>query len=133
MVTAEDRWVLLDRVADTVLAGCVNLEAPELFSVAGEYQRPDGSAVFARPGEARYTHRRVLDAETRLLAAAQDSGAPVATGGVALSRVDQPLHRADGRVVRLAADQAGAVRAVASSGRRLDVLVGPAEVMCEAA
>jgi conjugative relaxase-like TrwC/TraI family protein len=126
MVTADDRWVLLDRVADAVLAGCVSLEAPELFSVAGEYQRPDGSSVFTRPGEARYTHRRVLDAESRLLAAAEDSGAPVATGGVALSRVDQPLHRADGRVVRLAADQAGAVRAVASSGRRLDVLVGPA-------
>jgi conjugative relaxase-like TrwC/TraI family protein len=124
MATAADRIVLLDRVADAVLAGCVSLEPPELFTVPPEYQRPDGTSVFTRPGEARYTHTQVLEAEARLLGATEDAAAPVAHAVEAVT--SRPLIRTDGRPVHLAPDQVDAVTAIAMSGRRVDVLVGPA-------
>ena len=68
----------------------------------------------------------MLDAEQRLLAATGDTTAPVATAHAAKSLAAQPVRRTDGRVVDLAGDQAAAIREVASSGRRVDVLVGPA-------
>jgi len=124
MATAADRIVLLDRVADAVLAGCVSLEPPELFTVPPEYQRPDGTSVFTRPGEARYTHTQVLEAEARLLGATEDTAAPVARAVESVT--SRPLIRTDGRAVHLAPDQVDAVTAIAMSGRRVDVLVGPA-------
>ena len=127
MASPADRQALLDRVCHAVLTRCVNLEPPELFDVPGEYQRPDGASVFTRPGEARYTHRNVLAAEQRLLDATDDTAAPRATSPRAAAvDLDTPVSRHDGRTVTLAADQAGAIRAIAASGRRIDVLVGPA-------
>ena len=127
MAGPADRQALLDRVSDAVLARCVNLEPPELFDVPGEYQRADGTSVFTRPGEARYTHRDVLAAERRLLDATDDTAAPQAVSPRAAAvDLDAPVRRDDGRTVALAADQAGAIRAIAASGRRIDVLVGPA-------
>lgn len=123
MASPADREALLDRVSDAVMARCVSLEAPDLFAAAPEYQRPDGTSLFSRPGEARFTHEDVLAAEQRLLTATH-----TCTGPRAPTRVGEParVHRADGRVVDLAADQADAVLSVAGSGRRVDVLVGPA-------
>lgn len=127
MASPADRRALLDRVCAAVLTRCVNLEPPELFDVPGEYQRPDGTSVFTRPSEARYTHRDVLAAEQRLLDATEDTEAPQATGPRAATvDLDAPVNRNDGRTVALAADQAEAIRAIAASGRRIDVLVGPA-------
>src|SRR5665647_2203472 len=54
VATAQDRQVLLERVSDAVLAGSVRLDPPDLFPVQAEYQRPDGTSVFSRPGETRY-------------------------------------------------------------------------------
>src|SRR5665648_217227 len=102
VATAQDRQVLLDRVGDPVLARCVSLDPPDLFTVPAEYQRLDGTSVFSRPGEARYTHHQVLDAEQRLLAATGDTTAPVATAHAAQSLAAQPVRRTDGRVVDLA-------------------------------
>ena len=127
MASPADRQALLNRVSDAVLARCVNLEPPELFDAPGEYQRPDGTSVFTRPGEARYTHRDVLAAEQRLLDATDDTTAPQAVSPRAAAvDLDAPVRRNDGRNVTLAADQAAAIRAIAASGRRIDVLVGPA-------
>jgi conjugative relaxase-like TrwC/TraI family protein len=127
MASPADRQALLARVCDAVLTRCVSLEPPELFEVPGEYQRPDGTSVFTRPGEARYTHRNVLAAEQRLLDATDDTAAPQAVSPRAAAvDLDAPVSRNDGRTVTLAADQADAIRAIAASGRRIDVLVGPA-------
>ena len=114
MATPADRVALLDRVTDAVLAQCVSVEAPAVLTVSGRYARPDGSSVFDRIGEDAHTHPAILAAEARLLAATDDVAAPVATAASGTA------------TTLLATDQADAVREVAASGRRLDVLVGPA-------
>lgn len=126
MITPEDRIALLDKVTDAVLAASVSLEPPDLFTVSPEHQRPDGASVFSRPGEARYTDHRVLDAEARLLTATEDRTAPVTSAATATAITQAPVVRPGGRTVALARDQADAVLTIATSGRRLDVLVGPA-------
>jgi len=143
LATPADRHALHDRVVAAALAECVSLEAPELFTVPPAYTRPDGTSVFTRPGEHRYTATAVLDAEHRLLTACEDTTGPTARRVTTLDVIgrhhDQPTTAPSGPSpstttapgtapggVRLAADQAAAVLAVATSGRRLDVLVGPA-------
>ncbi|OIQ88908.1 multifunctional conjugation protein TraI [mine drainage metagenome] len=119
MVGPPDRFALLDKVTDAVLARCVSVEAPAVVTATGRYVRADGSSVFDRVGEEAHTHPAVLAAEARLLAASAETGAPTA----AAPEVEQSML--DPRPA-LADDQTAAVAAVATSGRRLDVLVGPA-------
>ncbi|NMR19188.1 MobF family relaxase [Cellulomonas fimi] len=127
MATVSDRHDLHTRVVDRVLARCVSLAAPEVFTVPAEYRRPDGTSVFTRVGEDRYTDTRVLDAESRLLAATGDRTAPVAPEDDVAAVTGSPISRTRHRgQVTLAADQREAVQAIETSGRRLDVLVGPA-------
>ncbi|WP_260458651.1 MobF family relaxase [Actinotalea ferrariae] len=127
MATPVDRIALLERVTDTALASCVNLQAPDPLTVPVTYTRPDGASQFSRTGEDRYTHHQVLDAEARLLdAATLDAGAPTAPAWVAKAVTSRPVHRTAGRAVTLAPDQADAVEHVAASPALLDVLVGPA-------
>lgn len=141
LATIEDRHALHDRIVTAALAECVSLEAPDLVTLPPEYTRADGSSRFTRPDEHRYTATTVLDAEHRLLTACDDTTAPSArrtdtrdalttlhtppTSPAATATVD------DGAAVpapgvRLAPDQVAAVEAIATSGRRVDVLVGPA-------
>lgn len=127
MAGPADRTALLDRVTDAVLASCVSLQAPDPLIVPAVYTRPDGESQFTRTGEDRYTHHQVLDAEARLLdAATLGAGAPTAPAWLAKAVTSRPIHRTDGRIVTLAADQADAVERVAVSPARIDVLVGPA-------
>jgi conjugative relaxase-like TrwC/TraI family protein len=72
----------------------------------------DSATVGPAAGRARWTSAAVLDAETRLLAAAGEASAPIAN-----------VH---GHTPGLSADQNAALLAAAGSGRRIDVLVGPA-------
>lgn len=126
MLTVADRFALLDRVAGAVLDQCVSLRATDPLVVSPSYQRDDGTSVFTRPGEDRFTHHTVLGAETRLLAAATDNTAPTVTAGRCALVISRPVARTDGHRVHLADDQVAAITAIATSGRRLDVLVGPA-------
>src|SRR5450830_253095 len=122
-----DRRDLHHRLVTATLARCVPLSAPELFTVPATYRRPDGTSVFTRAGEARFTDTRVLDAEARLLSATDDTAAPAARDDDVDFVLTAPLARTRHRgPVTLAPDQVAAVRAIATSGRRLDVLVGPA-------
>jgi conjugative relaxase-like TrwC/TraI family protein len=126
--SASERIALHDRVVATALAGCVPLTAPDRWTVPEGWRRPDGTTVFDRPDEDRFSHRVILDAEARLLAAAADQHAPGVDETVALSaavKVQPPRHPG-GRHVRLASDQVDAVIGIATSRRTLDVLVGPA-------
>ena len=122
------RHVLHDQVVDAALAACVGLASPEIFTVPSGFQRPDGSSVFTRADEDPYTHPLVLEAEARLLDALEDRTAPSADAMLAASvaAAPQPLRQAGARDVRLAADQSDAVVAIATSRRRIEVLVGPA-------
>ena len=127
MASPTDRHALHARVVDAALDRCISLAAPEVFTVCPEYQRPDGTSVFTRAGEERFTDYRILDAEARLLATLDDVGAPTARLSAVTAIVENPLQTPRHPMpVRLAPDQAGAVRTIATSGDRLEVLVGPA-------
>ncbi|KQY48319.1 hypothetical protein ASD18_12200 [Cellulomonas sp. Root137] len=119
MASVTDRLQLLDTVTSAALRDGISTAAPPLFVSGPRYQRPDGTSVFDRPDEERFTDRRILDAEARLLTAATADDGP-ATSTAAL------VVAAFYGQTRLAPDQVDVVRQVATSGRRLDVLVGPA-------
>lgn len=127
MASTADRMTLVDSVATAVLAASTPLDPPELVTMPAEYQRPDGTSVFTRPGEHRFSHPRLLEAEERLLDANQTGGAPDVPEPVAqrIATTPQPPTRG-GAPVQLADDQVTAVVAVATSRRHIDVLVGPA-------
>lgn len=115
-----ERIGLLDQVVETALASCVALDPAALFHSPARFRRVDGTSVFDRPAEAVFTTTTVLDAEARLLAAVDDLSAPVVPSAV-LSPLDYPMPGQ-----RLSPDQYAAVTGIATSARRLDVLVGPA-------
>ena len=157
LVSVGERLELLDRVVDTAIAHCLVLDPPALVDPPAAFRRPDGESAFARHWETAYTSPALLDAETRLLAAAANTSGPRALAEPATEPpvdvpepVPDPLPRplptpspspagaprlptprrglpssADA-VVPLSGDQAAAVSALATSGRRVDVLVGPA-------
>jgi conjugative relaxase-like TrwC/TraI family protein len=144
---------LLDNLADRALApsgSCqvIQLTAPELIAVPEKYRRGDGLSVWRRHGAEVYTTRGQLDTEARLLrAAAHRSGPSVcpdvaaATLGADRARAEEALWREHGPrgagdaadVTRgplsragLTDDQALAVYGILTSGRVIDILVGPA-------
>jgi AAA domain len=130
----------------------IQLTAPELIPVPGKYRRRDGVSVWRRHGAEVYTTRGQLDVETRLLRAAAQPGAPTlapdraaAVVGADCTRIQEaawrdygprgagrdtanapdgagePLSRSG-----LTGDQAIAVYGILTSGRAIDILVGPA-------
>lgn len=119
----DDRVAVAEATTDLAAAGSVTLTAGEPHHVPAALLRPDGTSKFRARGHELYTTRQLLDAEDRLLSAARrDDGPTVAVATIA--RVtDQPLPA---RAQRLSVDQALAVEKITRSGRRLDVLVGPA-------
>lgn len=124
MASTADRLTLIDRVTIRVLDGlCVALDPPALFDVPERWRRPDGASAFTRSHETAHTSPAILDAETRLLAAAADTTGPRAHPATASSASRATTA---GDAGGLHPDQAAAVAAVVGSGRRVDVLVGPA-------
>jgi conjugative relaxase-like TrwC/TraI family protein len=115
-----DRIKLLDQVVERALAACVALDPPVLFHSPARFCRPDGSSVFERPAEAAFTTTAVLDAEARLIAATTDLTAPALPAAV-LEPLARPMPGQ-----RLSPDQHAAITGIATSTRRLDVLIGPA-------
>jgi conjugative relaxase-like TrwC/TraI family protein len=115
----DDRLQVTERVSKEVLGGAVLLEPPSLAHTPPQSCRADGSSTFRRIGEAPYTTRAILDAESRLLAAARDTTGPMAgpIGGVVRVRGSERI---------LGTEQAAAVHSIVRSGRVLDVLVGAA-------
>jgi AAA domain len=129
MTSTGDRLAVVDRVHAAALELCVRLDPDDPVSVPDELRRNDGASVFSRAGEQRYSHHELLAAEERLLDAHTTLGGPVAAEATArrLAALPQPARPgAGGRVARLAADQVDAVVTIATSGRLVDVLVGPA-------
>ena len=123
--TAE-RIALVDAVTTAVLTLSIPLDPPEPISFPSRYLREDGSSVFTRVGEQRYSHPMILDAEHRLLDANTSCAAPTVPKDLTAQITRQPHRNATGQVVTLAADQVEAIGTLTSSGRELDVLVGPA-------
>jgi len=119
---AEREHVVLE-VADRSAHEAVLLSAPELLSVPDFLRRPDGTSRFTSTSHQLYSSRLILDAEGRLLNAADSFGARVVSAAT-LARVTGEAP--PGRDVILGADQVAAVIDIATSGRVLDLLSAPA-------
>src|SRR6478735_2671441 len=87
-----------------------------------QFRRADGTSVFRPRNSERYSSITLLDAEERLLAASQSTAGPV-VGGATLEHAER-ARRNHGIV--LGEDQRHALHSIATSSRKLDVLIGPA-------
>lgn len=119
--TIEDRESIVSRIVRAAEEGSVTLTPPELAPSPPEFQREDGSSVFRPRHAIVYSSNDHLAAEDRLLARADDTTATrvheqVVATVAAASRSRRPLSR----------EQHVAIKAITGSGRRIDVLVGPA-------
>lgn len=120
--STDDREAVTALVTDAAERASLRLTPPELAHSPVVFQRPDGSSVFRPKHGAILSSAMMLEAEDRLLALAADTTAPV----VGIARVDRAVRRPlpDGNV--LSPDQVAALTTIALSGRKVDVLVGPA-------
>jgi conjugative relaxase-like TrwC/TraI family protein len=107
MPTTAERMDLTDRIVASAIDRCVPIET----GTTGEHERTP------RPEERRFTSTVLLDAEKRLLAAARETDGPRA------GTLDRQVTSAASTSSQ---EQVEAVERLATSGRRLDLLVGPA-------
>ncbi len=115
----DDRIAVAERTADLATGQSLLLSAPELHFTPEHLRRADGTSRFRAKGQELYTTAIVLDAEARLLDAGQEASGPSVTRGTVTATLPGQHHP-------LSIDQALVVEQIATSGRRLDVLVGPA-------
>jgi conjugative relaxase-like TrwC/TraI family protein len=108
MPTTVERTGLTDRIVAAAIDRCVPVET----GTTGANDRSP------RPEEQRFTSTILLDAEQRLLTAARETDAPRA-------EPDPDLLIASAASAS-SQEQAEAIHRLAASGRRLDLLVGPA-------
>lgn len=116
--TFEDREQVLARVSEQVVAGAVPLTSRTGRLVPGRFTAADGDNEFEPAVRDLYTARQTWDEERELIAAAARTDGPTATV-LPAAPVPEGKHP-------LSADQRGAVEQIVSSGRGVDVLVGPA-------
>ncbi len=119
----DERIAVAERTAALALAQSLLVSAPELRHTPERLRRADGSSRFRAKGHEIYTTATLLEAEARLLEAGRQVGGPAASAGIVASVTGTDLP---GRHHPLSFDQALAVERIATSGRSLDVLVGPA-------
>lgn len=111
--SADARDSATDAVAAESIRRSVALTPAPLAPSPPALQRADGSTAFRAYRTERYTSKRLLDAEARLLAGGRDLSGPAMSPDVVVPG-------------DLFGDQRDAVVAIATSGRVVDVLVGPA-------
>lgn len=114
--SASDRDRATAAVVAEVARRAVLLSSPELASTPQVLRRADGSSGFRAHRGERYTSRLLLDAEARLVNAGRESSGPALAPALGGSTASAELFN----------DQHTAVAAIATSGRVVDVLVGPA-------
>ncbi|HZC72091.1 MAG TPA: MobF family relaxase [Jatrophihabitans sp.] len=119
----DERLTVADGTTAIALDEALLLTPPGHTPVPERLLRRDGTSKLRHRGAEIFTTREILDAETRLLDAGRSTHGP---GVAAFVVADVANCELPGRDHRLAPDQATAVRAIATSGRVLDVLVGPA-------
>jgi conjugative relaxase-like TrwC/TraI family protein len=95
---------------------------PDGIEEPDDLRRADGSSVYTIAGADRYTSRRMLDAEQRILTAAgRHDGATVNSSAVELALLEMAAHG-----TALDAGQAALVRQMCTSGARLQLAIAPA-------
>lgn len=114
---------MVDLLVDQALQACIALTSPDDGLVEPEpLRRSDGSSVYTVAGANQYTSQRILDAERRLLAAASRTDGRV----VEPATVELALLESTANGVKLDPGQSAMVRAMATSGLRLQLAVAPA-------
>ncbi len=122
MVDTDERTALRDLIVTDAEALSVSISPPELAHVPDPLRHPDGTSRFAAPRH--FTSRHVLAAEDHLLALAGTITGPAVAPDRAHNVAEQHLP---GKTYALAVDdQAPAAITIATSGRVVDVLIGPA-------
>lgn len=120
--TVEDREAVIGLITDAAEAASLRLTPPELTVAPAAFARSDGSSVFRPRHSIVYTSTALLAAEDRMLDLSRSTNGPaldaMLAAGVASIADEQ------GRV--LSSDQQRVVERIATSGRIVDVLVGPA-------
>ncbi len=119
----DDRVAVAEHIADLAVARSVALTPPAMHHIPQRYVRPDGSSRLCPKSHVVHTTETLLDAEARLLEAGRKLGAARVDMGIVAEIAQASLP---GRDYGLSVDQALAVEKIATSGRALDVLVGPA-------
>ena len=119
----DDRVAVAEHITELALARSVVLTPTSLHHTPERYLRPDGSSRLRPKNHLLYTTATLLDAESRLLEVARETGGPRVSVAIVAEVVEENLP---GRDYGLSMDQALAVEKIATSGRVLDVLVGPA-------
>ncbi|MEO8830020.1 MobF family relaxase, partial [Lapillicoccus sp.] len=120
--TPKDRIAVAEKTASYSAEPAVMLRPPDVGLLPQALQRADGSSKFRARNSELYATQELLAAEARLLEAADAMDGPTAPAP-AEPDVDEALE--SGRKV-LSFEQAAAVSAVVTSGRRLDLIVGAA-------
>ncbi len=122
--TPDDRITVAEHTADLAINGeTVRLTAPQLHHVPERFRRPDGTSKFRGIDAGLFTTPQLLDAEARLLDAGRATDGPRLDPAVLAAVTDANLPGGDHA---LTTDQAVVAEQIATSGRVLDVLVGPA-------
>jgi hypothetical protein len=122
-VSPDDRVAVAARITELAIARSVSLTPPEMHHVPDPYRRPDGSSRLSPSSRIRYTTTNILQAEDRLLGAARELAGPKLDMAVVAEVFSKDLP---GRDYGLSLDQALAIEKIATSGRVLDLLLGPA-------
>lgn len=117
--TTSDREVVESMVVDAAQRLSVSLTPPQLASSPVGFQRNDGTSLFRSRHSAKYSSTAVMEAEARLLTRSVATTAP-ALRQSALARLLAHTNS------RLSHQQRTAIESITTSGRQVDLLVGPA-------
>lgn len=117
--TTADREAVVGMIVDEAQGQSVALTPPEITISPARFQREDGTSVFRPKHSVKYSSTAIIEAEERLLGRSETRGAPEVRSTVT-SRV---LAHSKGH---LSSQQRTALECITTSGRRLDLLVGPA-------
>jgi len=118
-----ERTLTAARATDLAVYQALSITTPNLHHTPRFLLRSDGTSKFQRTGHWLYTSKTLLDAEARLLDAGQRLDAAVVRSSMVAKVTEQRLP---GRNFKLSLDQAFCVEKITTSGRALDLLVGPA-------
>ena len=117
--TTADRESVVSMVVDAAQHQSMSLSPPELASSPIRFQREDGTSLFRPRHSAKYSSIAIIDAEARLLDRSEATTAPT----VRPSTLACVVRHSNGR---LSTQQRTALEGITTSGRQVDLLVGPA-------
>ncbi|WP_211338680.1 MobF family relaxase [Georgenia muralis] len=120
--TAADREQAMALITEAATRRSVQLNPGEVAITPAGMRREDGTSTLRPRHSTYYSSERLLGAEDRLLALAEDHDAAL----VVHKHTVETTAGARGGGVVVDGEQATAITQILTSGRRLDVLVGPA-------